>query len=84
MKWTTLDQYDYSLEKEGWPNELSISIKVSDGNSAEVADISSQVTSSDHLVYIEGYRLSVDDITIVYSKNAPDILRLHCTPVTGR
>jgi len=83
MKWTTLDQYDYSLDKERWPHELSVSIKVSDTNSVEVADISSQITSSDHLVYVEGYRLRVDDITVIYGNNAPAILRLHCKPVTG-
>ena len=81
MKWTTLDQYDYSLDKDRWPDEIKVSIKVSDTNSVEVADISSQITSSDHLVYVEGYRLMVDDISVVYGNNSPYVLVLDCIPI---
>ena len=81
MKWTTLDQYDYSLNKDRWPDEIEVSINVSDANSVEVADISSQITSSDHLVYVEGYRLMVDDISVVYGSDSPFVLVLDCAPI---
>lgn len=81
MNWTTLDQYDYTLDKDQWPDELEVSIRVSDSNSVEIADISSQITSSNHLVYVEGYRLRVDDISVEYGSDAPVVMVLNCEPI---
>lgn len=84
MNWTTLDQYNYEIDKENWPHELAITIYVSDKNSVEIADISSKITASNNLVFVEGYRLVVCDITIIYGNNTPAALLLHCKPTTGK
>lgn len=84
MSWTTLDQYDYEIDKENWPYELTITIYVSDKNSVEIADISSKITASNNLVFVEGYRLVISDLTVTPSINSTAALILHCKPTTGK
>lgn len=83
MNWTTLDQYDYEIDKKNWPRELAIKIYVSDKYSVEIADISSKINSSNNLVFVEGYRLAVTDVTILHGENTRTALLLHCKPTTG-
>lgn len=76
MEYAKLDMFDYDIDdhySDKDHNDIEVTIKLKDRGKydATIADISTDITSKDNFVYVEGRRFHSDGISIVYSANVP-------------
>lgn len=72
MDYAKLDPYDYTIDddyKDKKNNDIEIKIKIEDRGKydATIADISTDITSKDNLVYVEGRRFRANNITALHT-----------------
>lgn len=70
MDYSKLDKYDYTIDdnfKDKYHNDIEVKIKIKDQGKydATIADISTDITSKDNLVYVEGRHFVASSVTAI-------------------